>query len=422
MLGIGAIVGVYELLTAGSKKTQEESDKLTKSINDQASAADALTEAGRRLTAQQADAAAKLAASPAGAGFMSMLLQGMAPGGQSINALSSGDADRVAATRKAAQNALNALGTKIGEDNTKEAAERKRIADEADAALQKRIDLLTKGIQFENTRAKVTSELIGIEHGLETQVNDGNLALEKRIVAATRLGQVMDALGQKFTGSSTTRNTALGALIGITGNGQTAVSRAFDAFGGPMSDVKFTGANGIITQPGQADLIGAKQTADMKLLENADRNAKQTRDAIWGAAMQGASIIVNALNLGGGGPGSSLGGALGSTAGSIIGQLLGSGGGTLGALGGPVGSMLLGTAGTIMGSLIGGLFDHKSAVDRNTIALNNLSASLTGAPGGFKVQGYNYAASDAKAYRAMTQAGRRLAARGGRNGFQLQGT
>lgn len=154
------------------------------------------------------------------------------------------------------------------------------------------------------------------------------------------------------------------------------------------------------------------------LIDDANKNTLTLRDAVWGAAAASASMIVSALNIGGGGKGSSLGGALGSTAGTIGGMMLGAKLGTIGgAPGMAVGAAIGAVIGTIGGSLFGGLFDsHKKAVDSNTQAVRALtSAMLLYAPAGFRAESYRYSASDPKPLDKFAKYARSTAARGGAN-------
>ena len=116
-----------------------------------------------------------------------------------------------------------------------------------------------------------------------------------------------------------------------------------------------------------------------KINDEAERHAQMIHDAIWGSAAQLANSIVSALNIGGGGRGSSLGGAIGSTAGFALGMTL--------TGGSPIGGAIGSTIGNIAGSLFGGLFDHHTkAVNANTAAVNaNTAALLLNAPSGYKV-------------------------------------
>lgn len=128
------------------------------------------------------------------------------------------------------------------------------------------------------------------------------------------------------------------------------------------------------------------------LTDKNDKNANMLHDAIWGSASQLANTVVNALNVGGGGKGSSIGGAVGGSAGFSLGYW----GMHIGSIGGPIGGAVGALVGNIAGSLIGGLFDHKKAVVELTSATRALTQSmLQGTPIGFKIEPYRYMASDA---------------------------
>lgn len=173
-------------------------------------------------------------------------------------------------------------------------------------------------------------------------------------------------------------------------------------------DLMTQGTPGAVSMPNVSmpfDGLTEKQKENLRELgvikDDANRNADQTREAIWGAAIQSANIIAGALNIGGGGRGSGIGGALG---GAIGGAALG---GKLGAFGGPIGSVV----GAIAGSFIGGLFDHKKAVDTNTAAVRqNTAALMLHAPAGYKTGGIRYDATEVKDLRRGLQ---RFATRGG---------
>lgn len=151
-----------------------------------------------------------------------------------------------------------------------------------------------------------------------------------------------------------------------------------------------------------SDSARSAGAAAQDITDNAERNARNVQDAIWGAASQSAGLIVNALNIGGGGKGSSLGGALGGTAGFAAGFIFG---------GGPVGGAIGATVGNILGSAIGGLFDsHKKEVNRNTQALRELTAAIYNSPSGYKVERGRYDATDVK---EMGRAALKYSTRGG---------
>lgn len=141
------------------------------------------------------------------------------------------------------------------------------------------------------------------------------------------------------------------------------------------------------------EAVKAYREGTGKDLEAQARHSQDVQNAIWGAAIQSSQIIVNALNIGGGGRGSSLGGSIGSTIGFGLGFAATSFFG-----GGPVGGAIGSLIGNVAGSLFGGLFDHhKKAVDQNTQAVRALTnALLQNAPSGFKIASARYAASDPK--------------------------
>lgn len=141
---------------------------------------------------------------------------------------------------------------------------------------------------------------------------------------------------------------------------------------------------------------------EIKTREELTHASQQNAEVIRNAVLQSANIIVSALNIGGGGKGSSLGGALGSTAGFALGFLGG------GVVGGAIGS----TIGNIAGSLLGGLFDsNKEAINRNTEATRaNTAALLMNAPSGYKVAQGRFDATDIK---EMREATRKYLTRGG---------
>lgn len=159
--------------------------------------------------------------------------------------------------------------------------------------------------------------------------------------------------------------------------------------------------NASIEQTIRGDHIKVMSPEEIKALNESITHADANRQLMIGAIMQSASLVVGALNLGGGGRGSGIGGAIGSLLGAGL---------TVGA--GVVTSGLWGIVGGIAGSIFGGLFDsHKKAVNNNTAAVQQLTAAmLLNAPSGFKVSRYRFDASDIKDFRKSTQ---KYATRGG---------
>lgn len=131
----------------------------------------------------------------------------------------------------------------------------------------------------------------------------------------------------------------------------------------------------------------------IKIAEDSATKAAQHAEAIRGAIGQSAMAIVSALNIGGGGKGSTLLGSIGSSFGATV-------GGTLGKLG------LGGPVGAIAGSLLGGALDKlfggnkkaarssSDALDRMAKAARDATEALTNLPAGFRVAAYRYGATD----------------------------
>lgn len=106
-----------------------------------------------------------------------------------------------------------------------------------------------------------------------------------------------------------------------------------------------------------------------------------------------ASSISQALNIGGGGKGSSIFGSIGGIVGAAAGSLLGPAGSVVVSA---IGSAVGGVVGGLAGSLFGGLFDHHTkAVNTNTAAIDrNTAALVLFAPAGFKTEQYRYDATN----------------------------
>lgn len=169
-----------------------------------------------------------------------------------------------------------------------------------------------------------------------------------------------------------------------------------DEFWGPMNRLNAVfGATpdlvGDLT-PGAVDISDSVKIANnqaKQINDKAERNAQMIHDAVWGSAAALANSIVSSLNIGGGGKGSNLGGAIGSTAGFALGMTLTGGS----PVGGAIGSLI----GNIGGSFIGGLFDHKKAIETNTNAVRqNTAALLLNSPSGYKTASGRFSATDVK--------------------------
>lgn len=135
-------------------------------------------------------------------------------------------------------------------------------------------------------------------------------------------------------------------------------------------------ATGIGAPPGAVDISDSVRIAGdqaKKINDASEKHSELVRDAIWGSATMLANTVVSSMNFGGGGRGSNVGGSIGSLLGAGL---------TIG--GGIITSGIWGIVGGIVGSMLGGLFDHKKSVDRNSDAINRMT-SLFNQPTGYKV-------------------------------------
>jgi hypothetical protein len=132
-----------------------------------------------------------------------------------------------------------------------EIARGKPTAEAAEAALTKRIKILSDGLIFDTQRATITKELQALEKQLTAATNDGTASIERRAQSALHLADVQAALEKKFTGVSrilgVSNKTPAGIAGGVssasdlmttTSPGGTPGGRAQDAYGGPMALVK----------------------------------------------------------------------------------------------------------------------------------------------------------------------------------------
>ena len=140
-----------------------------------------------------------------------------------------------------------------------------------EAALTARIQNLTKGLVFDDLRARITKELVALEAQLTVATNSGTASIEARSRAAQHLADVQAALAQKFGGSPAATNA--GQLIGITGTGETAGGRAQTAYGGPMAGVKAGATNLMDSVTELMKQRVQKMLQDMSEMANMIRNA-----------------------------------------------------------------------------------------------------------------------------------------------------
>jgi hypothetical protein len=111
--------------------------------------------------------------------------------------------------------------------------------------------------------------------------------------------------------------------------------------------------------------VAAYKDGTGKQLEEARKNTDRLHEALFAAAEQGAQIIVEALNVGGGGPHAQKGGQIGGTAGSAIGSFFGRPGEIIGN-----------TIGTIIGSWFGGMSDGAKFAKEAAIAQASVALQL----------------------------------------------
>jgi hypothetical protein len=382
LVGVAAIVAVYNSLTEASKKATEESDKLGQSLLAQGEAQRALSIEGRRKALDGANDRLTAAKGETGAGLFSTLLQGMAPGGQSMNAMTPGDA---------------AAHTRAIADATEEARVATNNLGEAIA------HLYNFGTPAATAHATAVKEVTG---------KYGELADAAAKVNAENTKSTKD-FWRNYIDSTQAALTLTEQLAQQIQSEQPSLLEVF---------------KGMVTVPiPKVDISGSVRTAGNNAKEINDaaaKNAAAVRDAVWGAGLQSASMIVSALNLGGGGQGSSLGGAIGSTAGFAGGMML--------TMGNPVGGAIGSLIGTMAGSLFGGLFDHPKSQEQiwqqqldeqkkhtawlqaNNGLLGAIAEAVQFAPSGFKVEPYRY---DATRIKALQQGLRVYAARGGARGL-----
>jgi hypothetical protein len=124
----------------------------------------------------------------------------------------------------------------IAEGRAGLAAKEKAEVAAREAALSKRIEILTKGLVFDDQRKRVTSELAVLEKQLTATVKSGTLSLEERSQALLHLSDVQDALAKKFITPAAV--TDVSQLVKATPNSDTPAARAYETFGKAMDLVK----------------------------------------------------------------------------------------------------------------------------------------------------------------------------------------
>jgi hypothetical protein len=360
LIGIGAIVAAYEKLTEATRAATKAQD-------------DAIASASKAL-----------------------LMKGAGVGGQDVLNLGQMSARMLALQAKRAQvETAIATPAKAGDignfialalNKNKLADLNEQIADLADVmkGTRKSID--------DSIKAK-DIETLGAEARKEAEAHAKvAAALEKAQADLIRYNEMMKQAYGGFLGITPAVRGPLssrraGLDSPLTPEQSAAIgSQVMGGLGGPDQ---------FATESAVHEAVQAFKDGTGAQLAQAERNTQTIANAV----VQGASVIVNALNIGGGGRGSGIGGALGSVAGNAVGTLVGA---SMGKLGATFGSLIAPGVGTIIGglagSLLGGLFDHhKKAIDNNTNAVRaNTAAMLQFAPSGFRVESYRYSSTSVK--------------------------
>lgn len=345
LAGLAAMAVAYDKLTASTRKTREEQDKLIKSLE------------------------------------AAIHLKGLGPGGETV--------DQVKAARDRAAAIKDQITTLEGLI-VKDAQDADVIA--SNLTLQRKINDLY------SERQNLLNDEAGGQSIVNEKVNEAIAANTKKVKEMTFGFNELRNAAEKVNAEILQSNKDWWRdYIEKTGEAVTLteqLNRAILAARPSLLDI----ATGIGQPPGPVDISPDVKIANdqaKKINDAAAEHSQMLHDAIWGSAAQLANSIVSALNFGGGGRGSNVGGSIGSTIGFGIGFAATSffGGG---AVGGAIGSLL----GNIGGSLIGGLFDHKKAVDNNTAAVRqNTAALLLNSPSGYKTAGNRFNATDIKDFR-----------------------
>jgi hypothetical protein len=330
--GLAAVVLLYEKMTAGARKAKAEGDKLVKSLVDQNKAAYDATVQGQQLIELQAQMELDRRRKESGVGITS-ILGSILTGSQTISA-------------------------------TDAAAQSQRIADAQTAVAQANANV-----------AKTWQE-----------INKPVTEHAARVATVTvRYNELRDAADKVNASIMQEKRDWWRSYIEKTGEAVTLtqqLNREMMQARPSVLDV-FRDMTTVTTGPVDiSDSVKIAGDQAKKINDAAADHAEMIKNAIWGSASALANSIVSALNFGGGGRGSNVGGGIGGTLGFALGSMT-----PLGPLGGAIGSII----GNIGGSLLGGLFDHKKAVDQNTAAVHQLTqAMIQNSPSGFRVASYRY--------------------------------
>lgn len=422
--GIAAIAFAYRAITKDTREAKEENDKLIESFEKAQRLKSAGGVEGQTATAlqQRVDNARAALANPFSRGSTASLRKELETATKLLAAATSEQGNILQRGAQTTDQAYAANLASLISSNRATEAERRHAAElirawEADLAKLPATDTAGRATlsgmidTLKNAPPKIKEMTFGFNElrNAAEKVNAEMLKdktawwkgyIEQTHAALSLTEQVQEALNQM-------RPSILEVMVGLNQLGAPPTEFSMPKISMPFED---------LTDKQKDALREAGVLTD----KTADKNAQMVKDAIWGSAAQLANSIVGALNIGGGGKGSSLGGALGSTAGFAAGFVLG------GPAGGAIGSLI----GNIGGSLIGGLFDHDKTQEeiwqeqldaqtrhnawlrQNTDALKALTSEIHNAPSGFKVAQYRY---DATEVNQLGRALRRNASRGGVN-------
>lgn len=408
LVGLAAVIAVYEHLTAAAREAKKAQDDLIKSLGD-ANAKAALgpepdlvlqTNAQRDSLMQQRERRRQL------------LKFGVSPDDDRIltlnreiavsqHELEDGE-KRLFTARMAAGKPLEAVTVKARDF----AALSKKAQDEFLAAAQSSINVFDELASHGIKSGAINQRLIADYGKVAEQIRQMGTASGPAMDALLKL---RDALAANLVVSQAiARESSTGTVLGLVGKTLPGVGFTPDLSPRPSS------TDHLPTVGGVPEIVHV-QTAIERQTQEAAQHAQALQDAVRSSAQVIGNAVVMAVNIGGGGRGSQIGGALAGGLGAALGTFSMAGKMTGSLAGAALGSAvpIVGTiVGGLIGSAIGGLFDHhKKSVDNNTAALQaNTAALLLNTPAGFKVERYRYTASDAK---AMAAAARLYASRGG---------
>lgn len=413
LIGVGAVVAIYEHFTSAAHEAQKAQDDLIKSFeaaqkikNTMGGVAGQTVDAlNARIAAAQAKVTSLSATTPntgtdqtvAGSFIGQAMLKHMAD--EQRKALDDANKDLKAAT--AERDAIVLQGSQTT-DKTLTGDLANLIAhNSATAAQVRNATALIAGYQA--TLARLGPSDLAAASAIQSQIDQLQSAFKTAAGPDNpfnKFNALRDAADKVYKDMNDEKknwwksfidsgNEALSITQQIANAAQAARPSAMEALQGLAPKIPtFSMPSGNLLDVG---LTKEQIISREKLIGNADKNAQIIKSTIESMA----NVIVSALNIGGGGRGSSIGGALGGAVGMGLGGLAGAGiGGVLGSIVPGLGTVI----GSLAGSFIGGLFDDNTkATNANTAAtMANTAALIQFAPSGFKVEQYRYGAADPK--------------------------